>query len=135
MNLPTLGVSGAILLVAFHGQPGSDKPWRQQVREFDFVSLFFVASGTALLCVGFDAAQSDWGSSETMACLVVGFACFAATAVNIIWFTSTRQPLFPKRLFTARSPLLILFASLGQSIVFIGAIFYLPFCAYTTPSL
>ena len=60
MNLPTLGVSSAILFVAFHGKKGSDKPWRQQLREFDFVSLFFVAAGTALLCVGFGAAQTSW---------------------------------------------------------------------------
>ncbi|KAG2367444.1 MFS general substrate transporter [Suillus spraguei] len=85
VNLPTGGVAGAVLFFFLNLNPHEGRPFRDHIREFDFVGLFLIITGVICLLVGFDSSETTWQSAETIALLVVGGALLILGGVNEIY--------------------------------------------------
>ena len=56
---PTGGAAVALLFFTLHLNPHHGKPFRQHVREFDFLGLFLLISGVICLLLGFNQSETS----------------------------------------------------------------------------
>ncbi|KAG2078130.1 MFS general substrate transporter [Suillus decipiens] len=126
VNLPTGGLAGAVLFFFLNLNPHEGRPFRDHIREFDFVGLFLIIIGVICLLVGFDSSETTWQSAETIALLVVGGALLILGGINEIY--TKRSPIIPPRLFKTRTTGAILVSVFLHAVVFFSGkhITYLP---------
>ncbi|KAG6330648.1 hypothetical protein ID866_8440 [Astraeus odoratus] len=124
INLPTGGVSGAILFIFLHLNPHQSRPIRQQLAELDFIGLFCFVSGVTALLLGFEWSQTSWSDAKTISLLVVGCVLLVSGAVNEVF--TTRSAILPARLFKTRTTTVILITGFLHAITFFNASYYLP---------
>ncbi|KAG1832111.1 MFS general substrate transporter [Suillus variegatus] len=123
INLPTGGLSGILLFFFLNLNPHQGRPFRDHLREFDFVGLFVIVIGVICLLIGFNSSETTWQSGETIALLAVGGTLLIIGGVNEIY--TKRSPIIPPRLFKTRTTGLIL-----VSVVFHAVVFFTGMCAY-----
>ncbi|KAH7929758.1 MFS general substrate transporter [Leucogyrophana mollusca] len=124
INLPTGGLAGALLFFFLNLNPHQGKPFREHVREFDFVGLFVIVSGVVCLLIGFNSSETTWSSTETIALLAVGGTLLVAGAINEIY--TTRSAIIPPRLFKTRTTGIILICVFLHALTFFAGSYYLP---------
>lgn len=125
INLPIGGAAAFLLLCFLHLNPREKRTVRDVISTFDFVGLFLVTAGIALLLIGFQGAQtSGWDSALTIASLAIGGVLFIST--GFYEYFVAREPVIPPRLFRTRTTTCILLSSTLQSITFFSASYYVP---------
>lgn len=124
VNLPTGGAAVALLFFTLHLNPHHGKPFRQHVREFDFLGLFLLISGVICLLLGFNQSETSWRSPATISLLVIGIVLLISAG---FWEVhTTRSPIIPPRVFKTRTTGIILVSSCLHSFTFFSGAFYLP---------
>ncbi|KAG2158308.1 MFS general substrate transporter, partial [Suillus bovinus] len=123
INLPTGGLAGALLFFNLNLNPHQGRPFRDHIREFDFVGLFVIIAGVICLLIGFNSSETTWKSAETIALLVVGGTLLILGGINEIY--TKRSPIIPPRLFKTRTTGLILVSVFLHAVVFFSGT-YLP---------
>ncbi|KAG2137519.1 MFS general substrate transporter [Suillus clintonianus] len=123
INLPTGGLAGALLFCFLNLNPHQGRPWREHIREFDFVGLFVIIIGVVCLLMGLNSSETTWQSAETIALLAVGGTLLIIGGVNEIF--TKRSPIIPPRLFKTRTTGLTLVSVFLHAIVFFAGA-YLP---------
>ncbi|KAG1891200.1 major facilitator superfamily domain-containing protein [Suillus subluteus] len=113
INLPTGGLAGALLFFFLNLNPHQGRPFRDHIREFDFVGLFVIIIGC------FNSSETTWQSAETIALLAVGGTLLILASVNEIY--TKRSPIIPPRLFKTRTTGLILVSAFLHAVVFFSA--------------
>ncbi|KAF9246286.1 MFS general substrate transporter [Melanogaster broomeanus] len=116
INLPTGGLAGAILFFFLNLNPHQGRPFRDHVREFDFVGLGLIVAGVVCLLIGFNSSETTWSSAETIALLVVGGVLLVLGAINEV--LTKRSAIIPPRLFKTRTTGLILITVFLHAISF-----------------
>ncbi|KAI0928708.1 hypothetical protein AcW1_005878 [Taiwanofungus camphoratus] len=124
INLPTGGLAFAILYVFLNLNPHEGKPFRQHVREFDFLGLLLIVGGVVCILIGFNYSETAWDSAATIAPLVIGVCLLIAAVVNEI--VTPRSPIVPPRLFRVRTTAFILISVFLHAVAFFTGTFYLP---------
>jgi hypothetical protein len=79
---PIGAIPAAIIFFFLKVNPVQKKPLRQHVTEFDFIGLFTIMVGVALVILGFNEGESDWGAPLTIAALAVGVGLLVVGAIN-----------------------------------------------------
>ncbi|KAG1741596.1 major facilitator superfamily domain-containing protein [Suillus lakei] len=95
INLPTGGLAGALLLFFLNLNPHQGRPFRDHIREFDFVGLVVIVTGVVCLLLGFNSSETTWQSAETIALLVVGGTLLILGGINEM--STKRSPIIPPR--------------------------------------
>ncbi|GAA5886236.1 hypothetical protein JCM5296_003531 [Sporobolomyces johnsonii] len=124
INLPC-GVF-ALFIIAFflHLNPHTPPSASFLLADFDFLGLFLLIAGLVVLLIGFTSGETNWGSAQTIACLVVGVAVLlGAVYVEV---TTKRSPIIPPRLFRIRTSASICIGVFFHSIAFISLSYYQP---------
>ncbi|KAG2756045.1 MFS general substrate transporter [Suillus brevipes Sb2] len=124
INLPTGGLAGALLFFFLNLNPHQGRPFRDHIREFDFVGLFVIVSGVVCLLIGFNSSETTWQSAETIALLTVGGTLLILGCVNEVY--TKRSPIIPPRLFKTRTTGMILVSVFLHAVVFFAGSYYLP---------
>ncbi|KAG2157288.1 major facilitator superfamily domain-containing protein [Suillus clintonianus] len=124
INLPTGGLAGVLLFFFLNLNPHKGRPFRDHIREFDFVGLFVIVIGVVCLLIGFNSSETTWQSAETIALLAVGGVLLILGGVNEIY--TKRSPIIPPRLFKTRTTGLILVSVFLHAVVFFTGSYYLP---------
>ncbi|KAG2054759.1 MFS general substrate transporter [Suillus hirtellus] len=124
INLPTGGLSGILLFFFLNLNPHQGRPFRDHLREFDFVGLFVIVIGVICLLIGFNSSETTWQSGETIALLAVGGTLLIIGGVNEIY--TKRSPIIPPRLFKTRTTGLILVSVVFHAVIFFTGSYYLP---------
>ncbi|KAG1827106.1 MFS general substrate transporter [Suillus subaureus] len=127
INLPTGGLAGALLFFFLNLNPHQGRPFRDHIREFDFVGLFVIIVGVVCLLIGFNSSETTWQSAETIALLAVGGTLLILAGVNEIY--TKRSPIIPPRLFKTRTTGLIMVSVFLHAVVFFtgtSCSYYLP---------
>lgn len=126
INLPTGGIA-LILLSFLKLNPPKKRTLRDLLSTFDYIGLFLLVAGIALVLVGFQSAETTekgWASPQTIATLVLGGVSLLVAGVYECF--TTREPIIPPRLFKTRTTAgLLIFSSLN-SLVFFGLSYYIP---------
>ncbi|GAA5938217.1 hypothetical protein JCM1841_000922 [Sporobolomyces salmonicolor] len=124
INLPC-GVF-ALFIIAFflHLNPHTPPSVSFLLADFDFLGLFLLISGLVVLLVGFTSGETNWGSAQTIACLVVGIVVLLGAVY--VEATTKRSPIIPPRLFRIRTSASICIGVFFQSISFISLSYYQP---------
>ncbi|GAA5863355.1 hypothetical protein JCM1840_007499 [Sporobolomyces johnsonii] len=124
INLPC-GVF-ALFIIAFflHLNPHTPPSASFLLADFDFLGLFLLIAGLVVLLIGFTSGETNWGSAQTIACLVVGVVVLlGAVYVEV---TTKRSPIIPPRLFRIRTSASICIGVFFHSIAFISLSYYQP---------
>ncbi|KAG1875104.1 major facilitator superfamily domain-containing protein [Suillus tomentosus] len=124
INLPTGGLSGILLFFFLNLNPHQGRPFRDHLREFDFVGLFVIVIGVICLLIGFNSSETTWQSGETIALLAVGGTLLIIGGVNEIY--TKRSPIIPPRLFKTRTTGLLLVSVVFHAVIFFTGSYYLP---------
>ncbi|KAG2111720.1 major facilitator superfamily domain-containing protein [Suillus discolor] len=124
INLPTGGLAGILLFFFLNLNPHQGRPFRDHLRELDFVGLFVIVIGVICLLIGFNSSETTWQSGETIALLAVGGTLLILGGVNEIY--TKRSPIIPPRLFKTRTTGLILVSAFLHGVVFFTGSYYLP---------
>lgn len=124
LHIPIGGCGAAILFFFLKLNPPPKKPISQHLSSFDFVGLLIIMSAIGLLLIGFDFAETNWGSPATISCLCAGVGLLGL----MIWAegTTSRNPIIPPRLFKTRTTALVLLSVFLHATVFFATSFYLP---------
>ncbi|KAL7418301.1 hypothetical protein Q5752_006757 [Cryptotrichosporon argae] len=94
INLPIGGIALVGLFFTLNLNPTPRFSIRDVMRTFDFVGLFVLMTGAALLIVGFATAADDgFGVPRVYAVLVAGFVVIALAVVHCL--TTTRNAIIP----------------------------------------
>lgn len=128
INLPTGGIAAVVLFFFLNLNPTKKRPARDVLRTFDFLGLFGVIAGVALLLLGFQFSQSalkGWSAPETITPLVLGVVIIIAVSVYELK-TKKKEPILPPRLFRTRTTTAILLATFLHAFLFFGASYYVP---------
>ncbi|KAF7792981.1 hypothetical protein EIP86_004086 [Pleurotus ostreatoroseus] len=86
INLPTGGVAFAILWFFLNLNPHHGKPFRQHVKEFDFLGFILIVGGVVAILIGFNFSETT-----------LGVVLLIVATFNEIY--TTRSPIIPPRLF------------------------------------
>jgi EmrB/QacA subfamily drug resistance transporter len=124
INLPTGGLAGALLFFFLNLNPHQGRPFRDHIREFDFVGLFVIVIGVICLLIGFNSSETTWQSAETIALLAVGGTLLILGGVNEVY--TKRSPIIPPRLFKTRTTGLVMVSVFLHAVVFFAGSYYLP---------
>ncbi|KAH8836107.1 MFS amino acid permease [Flagelloscypha sp. PMI_526] len=124
INLPVGGVAVTILFFFLKLNPRQGKPWREHVREFDFVGFLLIIPGVILLLLGFTESQTSWSEPKTIAMVTVGLSLLVAAGVNECY--TSRSPILPPRLFQTRTTAIILISVTFHVFGFMQGAYYLP---------
>ncbi|KAH9934730.1 MFS general substrate transporter [Fomitopsis serialis] len=124
INLPTGGVAFGILYFFLNLNPHHGKPFREHVREFDFVGLILIIGGVVCILIGFNYSENSWDSAAAIAPLVIGVVLLLLAVVNEIF--TPRSPIVPPRLFRVRTTAFISISVFIHAIAFFSGTFYLP---------
>lgn len=100
INLP-IGLVAVLLLGFFLNlNPVKKRSVKEVAVTFDYLGLFLLVAGTALLLIGFqfaETAERHWRAPETIAALVISVVCIALGILNEIY--TKQDPIIPPRLF------------------------------------
>lgn len=124
INLPTGGLAGAILFIFLNLNPHQGRPFRDHIREFDFVGLFVIIAGVVCLLIGLSSSETMWKNPKTIALLAVGGTLLIVGGINEIY--TKRSPVIPPRLFKTRTTGFALVSVFLHATVFFAGTFYLP---------
>ncbi|KAG2357725.1 MFS general substrate transporter [Suillus spraguei] len=124
INLPTGGLAGVILFFFLNLNPHQGRPFRDHVREFDFVGLFVIVTGVVCLLIGLNSSETTWKNPETIALLAVGGTLLIVGGINETY--TKRSPIIPLRLFRTRTTGFTLLSDFLHAMVFFAGNFYLP---------
>ncbi|KAG2047840.1 MFS general substrate transporter [Suillus hirtellus] len=123
INLPTGGLAAAILFFFLNLNPHQGRPFRDHVREFDFVGLFVIVVGVICLLMGINPTETTWKNSQTIALLAVGGTLLIIGGINEIY--TKRAPIIPPRLFQTRTTGFALVSVFIHATIFFAGV-YLP---------
>jgi len=98
---------------------------RELLAEFDFLGLFLLIVGLVVLLFGFSSGESNWSSTETIACLTIG--CVVLCAAIVVELKTKRSPIIPPRLFKIRTSAAVLIGTFMQSFGFMALSYYVCF--------
>ncbi|GAA5957862.1 hypothetical protein JCM21900_001290 [Sporobolomyces salmonicolor] len=124
INLPCGVVALFIIAFFLHLNPHTPPSASFLLADFDFLGLFLLISGLVVLLVGFTSGETNWGSAQTIACLVVGIVVLLGAVY--VEATTKRSPIIPPRLFRIRTSASICIGVFFQSISFISLSYYQP---------
>ncbi|KLT45103.1 MFS general substrate transporter [Cutaneotrichosporon oleaginosum] len=125
INLPTAGVAFVLLVLYLKLNKPRNHTFDELRRTFDFLGLFLIMVGSALLIVGFSfAADHGFGYTPSIALIVVGGVLFCAAIVNCL--VTKRTAVIPARLFKTRTTLFYTIASTLHAAAFIPCNVLLP---------
>ncbi|KAF8500652.1 MFS amino acid permease [Gautieria morchelliformis] len=128
INLPTGGVAAILLFFFLNLNPHPGQTFREHVRQFDFVGLFLLVSGTICVLLGFEESETACyyltGNRGTISLLVLGLVILVIGGIYEGW--TKLPPIIPPRLFKTRTTGLILIAVFLHSFSYIAAALYLP---------
>ncbi|KAF8581596.1 MFS amino acid permease [Ramaria rubella] len=124
VNLPTGGVAASLLFFFLNLNPHQGKPFREHLRQFDFVGLFLLVSGVVCVLLGFNQSETSWSSPSTITLLAIGVVVLVLGGLAEGW--TKRSPIIPPRLFKTRTTSLILLSVFLHSFAFFASAFYLP---------
>jgi hypothetical protein len=82
INLPIGFIAGALVFFFLRVNPRPKKPFRQHVQEFDFIGLFCIMVGVALIILGFNQGEKSWKKPLTIASLAIGGALLLLGCIN-----------------------------------------------------
>jgi hypothetical protein len=115
MDRPTGGLAGVLLFFFLNLDPHQGKPFRDHIREFDFVGLFAIVAGVVCFLLGLNSSETACNfilllyrteayvsfllgrNPESIALLAVGGTLLIIGGINEIF--TTRSPIIPPRLF------------------------------------
>lgn len=127
INIP-IGFAAIILLACFLNlNPTRKRTVRDVVSTFDFLGLFLLISGAALLLVGFqfaETAKEGWRAPETISSLVISFVLIILAIINEIY--TKQEPIIPPRLFRVPTTACILIGGFIHYLTFYSASYYVP---------
>ncbi|KAG2116460.1 MFS general substrate transporter [Suillus discolor] len=124
INLPTGGLAGALLFFFLNLNPHQGRPFRDHVREFDFVGLFVIVTGVICLLIGINPTETTWKNPQTIALLAVGGTLLIIGGINEIY--TKRSPIIPPRLFQTRTTGFALVSVFIHAMIFFAGSYYLP---------
>lgn len=124
INLPTGGLAGVLLFFFLNLNPHQGRPFRDHIREFDFVGLVLIITGVVCLLIGLNSGETTWKTPETIALLAVGGTLIIIGGINEIF--TKQSPVIPPRLFKTRTTGLTLVSVFLHAMIFFAASFYLP---------
>ncbi|KAG1843412.1 major facilitator superfamily domain-containing protein [Suillus tomentosus] len=124
INLPTGGLAGALLFFFLNLNPHQGRPFRDHVREFDFVGLFVIVVGVICLLIGINPTETTWKNPQTIALLAVGGTLLIIGGINEIY--TKRTPIIPPRLFQTRTTGFALVSVFIHATIFFAGSYYLP---------
>ena len=78
-----------------------------------------------VLLFGFSSGESNWSSTETIACLTIG--CVVLCAAIVVELKTKRSPIIPPRLFKIRTSAAVLIGTFMQSFGFMALSYYVRF--------
>jgi drug/metabolite transporter (DMT)-like permease len=99
--------------------PRPSKSFNAHVREFDFLGLLLAVGGVVCILLGFNFSETSWSDAKTIGLLVAGVVLLALCAINESLLT-TRNPIFPPRMFKTITTTGLLLSTFVQSISFTG---------------
>ncbi|KAG1741211.1 major facilitator superfamily domain-containing protein, partial [Suillus occidentalis] len=105
INLPTGGLAGVLLFFFLNLNPHQGRPFRDHIREFDFVGLFAIVTGVVCFLLGLNSSVTTWRNPETIALFATGGTLLIIGGINEIF--TKRSPIIPPRLFKATSHVVI----------------------------
>ncbi|KLO19180.1 MFS general substrate transporter [Schizopora paradoxa] len=124
INLPFGGLAAAVLFFSLKLHPHKGKPFREHVREFDFLGIFLVVGGVVCVLIGFNESGISWSSPVTISLLAIGFTMLISFVANEL--LTTRSPILAPRLFKTRTPAVILTTTFFHALAFFSGSYYLP---------
>ncbi|GAA5826161.1 hypothetical protein JCM11251_007188 [Rhodosporidiobolus azoricus] len=124
INIPTCLFALVLLLIFLKLNPHDPPKLAHLLATFDFLGLFLLVVGLAVLLVGFTSGESSWSAPQTIACLVIGPVFLIAGCINEV--RTKRSPIIPPRLFKTRTTAAILGGVLTQGFGFISLSYYGP---------
>lgn len=126
INLPTGGVSAAILVFFLKLNPTNKKTFAETSATFDYFGLFTIVGAVVLFLVGLNEGPSDagWISGQSLGLLLISGVFLTACLVNE--FRTTRQPILPPRLFQTRTTGSVLVSVFFHAVAFFSGAYYLP---------
>ncbi|KAG1836612.1 MFS general substrate transporter [Suillus subluteus] len=124
INLPTGGLAGVLLFFFLNLNPHQGRPFRDHIREFDFVGLFVIIIGVVCLLIGLNSSETTWKNPETIALLAVGGTLLIIGGINEIF--TKKSPIIPPRLFKTRTTGLTLVSVFLHAVIFFAVSSYLP---------
>ncbi|KAL1735345.1 major facilitator superfamily domain-containing protein [Schizophyllum commune] len=130
INLPSGGVAATLLFFFLHTAPHKGQTLSHHIRTFDFLGLFLIIAGIVCFLLGLNFGETSClkplvGSTpQTISLLVIGVCLLVAGGVNEVY--TTRDPIIPKRMFKARTPVALMASSSSVSFTYMQAAFYLP---------
>ncbi|KAI4527869.1 MFS general substrate transporter [Schizophyllum commune Loenen D] len=128
INLPSGGVAATLLFFFLHTAPHKGQTLSHHIRTFDFLGLFLIIAGIVCFLLGLNFGETScawiWSTPQTISLLVIGVCLLVAGGVNEVY--TTRDPIIPKRMFKARTPVALMASSSSVSFTYMQAAFYLP---------
>ncbi|KIK57685.1 hypothetical protein GYMLUDRAFT_203254 [Collybiopsis luxurians FD-317 M1] len=124
INLPTGGVAGALLFFFLNLNPTPRKPFREHIREFDFIGLGLIIAGVVCLLIGLNQGETSWSDASTIALIVVGGVLLVLAGVYEIY--TTKSAILPPRLFKTRTTAFVLISNFLHALAFFQGAYYLP---------
>jgi len=122
--LPTGGLAGALLFFFLNLNPTPHRPFKEHMREFDFIGLIVIVAGVVCLLIGFNSSETTWKSAETIALLAIGVVLLVAGGINELF--TKRSPIIPPRIFRTRTTGIILITTFLHAMTFFAGSYYLP---------
>jgi len=122
INLPFGALALAVLAYFLKLNPHTPPSARELLAEFDFLGLFLLIVGLVVLLFGFSSGESNWSSTETIACLTIG--CAVLCAAIVVELKTKRSPIIPPRLFKIRTSAAVLIGTFMQSFGFMALSYY-----------
>ncbi|CAA92259.1 basic amino acid transmembrane transporter [Schizosaccharomyces pombe] len=92
INLPTGGLSLALLIFFLNLVPKPTVSFRVFLRDFDFVGIITITTGVVLFLVGLNIGSTTghWAHANVLCYLIFGILCIAGFVVNEFYTTRTR---------------------------------------------
>ena len=127
INLP-IGLVAVLLLGFFLNlNPVKRRSVKEVAVTFDYLGLFLLIAGTALLLIGFqlaETAERHWRAPETIASLVISVVCISLGILNEIY--TKQDSIIPPRLFRVPTTACILIGGFMHYLTFYSASYYVP---------
>ncbi|KIK34493.1 hypothetical protein CY34DRAFT_26843 [Suillus luteus UH-Slu-Lm8-n1] len=123
INLPTGGLAGVLLFFFLNLNPHQGRPFRDHIREFDFVGLFAIVTGVVCLLLGLNSSVTTWRNPETITLFATGGTLLIIGGINEIF--TKRSPIIPPRLFKTRTTGFTLVSVFLHGLLFLEGV-YLP---------
>ncbi|GAA5974111.1 hypothetical protein JCM11641_003442 [Rhodosporidiobolus odoratus] len=124
INLPAAGLAIIVLFFFLKLNPHKPPKVATLLATFDFLGLFLLVTGLAVLLVGFTNGESSWSSPGTIACLAVGPVILVAACFQEL--RTKRSAIIPPRLFKTRTTAGVLGGVFFQGFAFISLSYYGP---------